>query len=123
MSMGVGLEARVPFLDHKFVELVMSIPTSMKLGDGNLKYLLKKSVRGLIPDNIIDRKKQGFGVPIYEWFVGKLGQRIKAELESFCRETGFFDRQAVKRLVEVGNPHQIWYLFNLALWWRTYIGR
>jgi asparagine synthase (glutamine-hydrolysing) len=121
MSMGVGLEARVPFLDHKVVELAMSIPTQMKLGDGTLKYLLKKSVRGLIPDNIIDRKKQGFGVPIHEWFMGKLGQRIKGELESFCRETDFFDRQAVKRLLDVGNPQQVWYLFNLALWWRTYI--
>lgn len=123
MSMGVSLEARVPFLDHKFVELVMSIPTHMKLGDGTLKYLLKKSVRGLIPDSIIDRKKQGFGVPVHEWFMGKLGQRIKAELENFCRETGYFDHRAVKRLIDGGNAEQVWYLFNLALWWRTYIAR
>ena len=49
MSMGVSLEGRVPFLDHKFVELAMSIPTSVKTNHGILKYILKKSVRGLIP--------------------------------------------------------------------------
>lgn len=123
MSMGVSLEARVPFLDHKFVELAMSIPTQMKLGDGSLKYLLKKSVRGLIPDNLIDRKKQGFGVPVHEWFLGKLGQTIRAELDSFCRETGYFDRREVFRLIDSGNAAQVWYLFNLALWWRVYIAR
>ena len=123
MSMGVGVEARVPFLDHKFVELAMSIPTRMKLGDGSLKYLLKKSVRGLIPDNLIDRKKQGFGVPVHEWFLGELGQRIRRELESFCRETGYFDRREVFRLIDSGNAAQVWYLFNLALWWRSFISR
>ena len=49
MSMGVGLEARVPFLDHKFVELVLSIPASVKTRDGELKHLLKRAVRGLHP--------------------------------------------------------------------------
>lgn len=123
MSMGVSLEVREPFLDHKLVELVMSIPTHMKLGDGNLKYLLKKSVRGLIPDNIIDRKKQGFGVPLNEWFMGRLGKHIRAELESFCRETDYFDWRAVNHLIENGNPSQAWYLYILALWWRTNIAR
>lgn len=123
MSMGASLEARVPFLDHKLVELVMSIPTKMKQGDGSLKYLLKKTVRGLIPNNIINRKKQGFGVPIHEWFRGKLGTEIKKELANFCRETGYFDQAAVNRLIESGNSQQVWQLYNLALWWRTYILR
>ncbi len=123
MSMGASLEARVPFLDHKMVELVMSIPTKMKQGDGSLKYLLKKTVRGLIPNNIINRKKQGFGVPIHEWFRGKLGFEIKNELANFCRETGYFDQATVNRLIESGNSQQVWQLYNLALWWRTYILR
>jgi len=123
MSMGVSLEARVPFLDHEFVELVMSIPTAIKLGDGTLKYLLKKTVRGLIPDELIDRKKQGFGVPVYEWFFGKLGERARIELASFCRDTGFLDRRAVSSLLESGNGPQVWYLLNFALWWRAYVAR
>src|SRR6266550_900216 len=61
MAMGVGLEGRVPFLDHKFVELAMSIPAEVKVRNGTLKYILKKAVRGVIPDELIDRPKQGFG--------------------------------------------------------------
>src|SRR5207245_2763711 len=68
MSMGVSLEARVPFLDHRFVELAMGIPEALKTRGGVLKYILKKAVRGLIPDELVDRRKQGFGVPMYEWF-------------------------------------------------------
>ena len=57
----------MPFLDHKFVELALGIPSALKTKNGELKYILKKAVRGLIPDELIDRKKQGFGVPVYEW--------------------------------------------------------
>jgi len=123
MSMGTSLEARVPFLDHKFVELAMSIPARVKIGDGSLKYLLKKAVRGLVPDEIIDRPKQGFGVPVHEWFFGRLGARARTELDRFCRETGYFDRREVFRLVDSGAGPQVWYLLNFALWWRANVAR
>ena len=123
MSMGVSLEARVPFLDHKLVELAMSIPTRAKIGDGSLKYLLKRAVRGLVPDEIIDRPKQGFGVPVYEWFFGRLGERTRTELDRFCRDTGFLDRREVFRLVDAGAAQQVWYLLNFALWWRACVAR
>jgi asparagine synthase (glutamine-hydrolysing) len=123
MSMGVSLEARVPFLDHKFVELAMSIPTRVKTGDGGLKYLLKKAVRGLIPGELMDRPKQGFGVPISEWSFGRLGEIARAELDRFCRDTGYFDRREVFRLIDAGSGPQIWYLLNFALWWRAYVAR
>ena len=67
-SMAHGLEARCPFLDVNVVDFVRRIPSSFKLRGGNTKYLLKKAVRGLIPDAIIDRPKKGFGVPIGRWF-------------------------------------------------------
>ena len=73
MSMGVSLEGRVPFLDHKFVEFAMSIPERVKTNNGTLKYMLKKAVRGIVPDELIDRPKQGFGVPVREWFTDLLG--------------------------------------------------
>ncbi len=123
MSMAAGLEARVPFLDHRLVELVMGLPTAMKLGDGNLKYLLKKVVRGLIPDTVIDRRKQGFGVPVTEWLAGALGERVRAELDSFCSSTRYFDRGAVARLFDAGRTTEIWCLLNLAIWWRVHITR
>ena len=88
MSMGVSLEGRVPFLDHELVELaLLSIPESFKTKNQTLKYILKKSVRGIIPDKIIDRKKQGFGVPIYDWFFDELGSRAKEILEEFADDT------------------------------------
>lgn len=121
MTMGVSLEGRVPFLDHKFVELAMGIPEAIKTKNGTLKYILKKAVRGLIPDELIDRKKQGFGVPVYEWFFDKLGEQIRRELSDFCDKTDFLDRVEVMRMIDQGNGPQAWYLFNLALWWKEYI--
>ena len=122
MSMGVSLEGRVPFLDHKFVELAMSIPESMKTKNDTLKYILKKSVRGLIPDELVDRKKQGFGVPVYEWLFDKLGEKTQQELNEFCERTDFFDRAEVMSLVNQRQGHQVWYLLNFALWWKEYVG-
>lgn len=121
MSMGVGLEARVPFLDHKLVELAMSIPEAVKTRHGTLKYILKKAVRGLIPDEIIDRKKQGFGVPVYEWFLDRLGAFARAELGKFCEETDILDRTAIMQLLDRRDGPRAWYLLNLALWWKQYI--
>ena len=66
MSMGVSLEGRVPFLDHQLVEFAMDIPTKMKIKSGDTKHILKESIRGVIPDEIIDRRKQGFSAPIQE---------------------------------------------------------
>lgn len=122
MSMGVSLEGRVPFLDYKFVELAMSIPSEMKTRNGELKHILKKAVRGVIPDEMIDRPKQGFGVPVYEWFFDKLGQQARQELDRFCQQTDFLDRAEVMRLVDEGNGPQVWYLLNFALWWKEYVG-
>lgn len=121
MSMGVSLEGRVPFLDHKFVEMAMSIPAKMKTKDGTLKYILKKAVRGVIPDELIDRKKQGFGVPVYEWFFDKLGDYTRKTLREFCDQTDFLDFKAVNSLIDKGQGPQVWYLLNFALWWNEYI--
>jgi asparagine synthase (glutamine-hydrolysing) len=119
MCMGASVEGRLPFLDHKFVELVMSIPTSVKLGDGTPKYLLKKALRGVLPDRIIDRKKQGFGVPMQEWVIGRLRGRIRTELAEFTEATDFLDPKAVEATLQAGSPHKAWYLLNLALWWKA----
>jgi asparagine synthase (glutamine-hydrolysing) len=121
MSMGISLEARVPFLDHKFVELAMSIPQAMKIKHGILKHILKEAVRGLIPNESIDRTKQGFGVPIYEWFFDKLGEKIRKELSEFCNQTDFLNGSKVTRLVDQGRGQQAWYLLNVAMWWKEYI--
>jgi asparagine synthase (glutamine-hydrolysing) len=126
MTMGVSLEGRVPFLDHKFVELALSIPTSVKTKHGTLKHILKKAVRGLIPDELIDRKKQGFGVPIYEWSYQELGAYARLRLEEFTQETDFLDAAGVRRLLSPANASRrnsfrVWCLLNFVLWWEKYI--
>jgi asparagine synthase (glutamine-hydrolysing) len=121
MSMGVSLEGRVPFLDHEFVELALSIPESIKVRGGRLKHVLKKAVRGTIPDDIIDRKKQGFGVPVHEWLQGRLGSEMRRELEHFCSRADLLDWPEVERVLDSGNGAGAWYLYNLAVWWRVWI--
>jgi asparagine synthase (glutamine-hydrolysing) len=117
MSMAASIEARVPFLDHEVVELAFSIPTAAKTRDGELKGLLKRAVRGLLPDDVVDRPKQGFRMPVDEWFLDRLGERTRAELDAFCRDTDLLDRDEVRRVLE--RPRRdAWYLLNLALWWR-----
>jgi asparagine synthase (glutamine-hydrolysing) len=121
MSMGVSLEGRVPFLDHKFVELAMSIPERVKTRNGTLKHVLKKAVRGVIPDELIDRPKQGFGVPVYEWFFDRLGTEARSELGAFCDHTDFLDRGEVMRYVDAKQGPEVWYLLNFALWWKEFV--
>ena len=121
MSMGVSLECRVPFLDHKLVELALSIPAKLKTRNNNPKHMLKKAVRGLIPDQLIDRPKQGFGVPVHEWFFDRLGGDVRRELSDFCDRTEFLDKQEVFRYLDAGAGPQAWYLYNFALWHKTFI--
>jgi asparagine synthase (glutamine-hydrolysing) len=123
MTMGVGLEGRVPFLDHRLVALAMSIPSERKITGGTLKYLLKKAVRGLVPDELIDRRKQGFGVPVDELFEGRLAGLATAEFDRFCADTDVIDRRAIDRLIQTGQGSKVWYLLNLAMWWREYIAQ
>ncbi len=118
MSMAVSLEARVPFLDHKFVELAMSIPQAVKTRNGVLKYILKKAVRGVIPDELIDRKKQGFGVPVHEWYQTKFGEYLEKEMKDFCENTDLFQFEEVLPFLQKRG----WALLNVALWWKQYIG-
>ncbi len=121
MAMGVSLEGRVPFLDHKFVEFAMNIPNKYKIKDNNLKNILKRSVRNIIPDEIIDRKKQGFAAPVLEWLSSDLGEIIDSEVDYFCRKTDLFDKDQISLLLREKNSYKSWQLLNLALWWRTFI--
>ena len=121
MSMSVSLETRVPFLDHKLVELAMSIPESIKTKNREQKTVLKKAVRGLIPDEIIDRPKQGFGVPVHDWFFGKLGDKAKKDLYDFSQKTDFLSQNSINRLFERKEMLQIWHILNFAMWHDRYI--
>jgi asparagine synthase (glutamine-hydrolysing) len=120
MSMATSVEARVPYLDHVFVGLAMSIPEKLKLNGGTTKYLFKEAVRGIIPDEVIDRPKQGFAVPVQEWLNARLGTVIREKLTAFTRRTDYLDKNAVAGMLAKQDT-LTWYLFNFALWHEMWI--
>lgn len=121
MTMATSVEARVPFLDHKLVEYVLSIPQSVKVPGFRTKHLLKRAVRGMIPDEIIDRPKQGFAVPVAEWFQKELGAHMRSKLISFSREHAYFEIDEVELLLSKSGTVLPWYLFNFSLWHELWI--
>ncbi len=127
MSMSVSLEARVPFLDHRVVELAAGMPSTLKWRHGG-KYILKRLATGLVPQDIIDRPKHGFRLPLDRWFRAEL--RPMAEdllLGRHARERGFFDPPAVaelwtRYLAGRGDCFmQIWTLVNFEIWCRGFL--
>jgi asparagine synthase (glutamine-hydrolysing) len=128
IGMSVSLEARVPFLDHKLVEFSMDIPMDDKVHGGVAKYLLKKAVEGIIPDEIIYRKKMGFGAPMSDWLRGDFGRQVESSImASTIFERGFLNRAYIQGLIDahrsgrVDRSLYIWTLFNLVAWYDYWI--
>ncbi|RRN57242.1 asparagine synthase (glutamine-hydrolyzing) [Pseudoxanthomonas sp. SGNA-20] len=95
-SMAVGLEARAPLLDWRVVELAWSLPQHMKLRGDTSKYLLKRVLRGYLPDAMVDRPKRGFGAPVGQWLRGDLAQWAGDLLDPVAmRREGLFDAARV----------------------------
>ncbi len=120
MSMATSVEARVPFLDHEFVEMVMSIPQTHKLPQMRTKHLLKQAVSGVIPSEIIERQKQGFRVPVRQWLTEALGPLANHKLQAFCERTDYLRWSEVEKLVRV-QDELVWYLLNFVLWHELWI--
>jgi asparagine synthase (glutamine-hydrolysing) len=128
IGMSTTIEARVPFLDHELVEFTMDIPQRFKVRNGTAKYLLKKAVEGLIPNEIIYRKKMGFGAPMSEWLRGDFGARVERDLLSSRLLDGrWFNRDFVARLCADHRSGRsdyslyIWALFNLVAWYDYWV--
>jgi asparagine synthase (glutamine-hydrolysing) len=128
MSMANSLETRSPLLDHLLIEFVQTIPAQFKLNGHQTKFILKEAVRGLVPEEIINRKKHGFSVPIAAWFKHELKDMVSDVLmDSTTRSRGLFDARAVKRIFREhqegrrDNSRHLWQLLVLELWYRTFI--
>lgn len=128
IAMSTSVETRAPFLDHRLVEFASHIPTAMKLRGQCPKYILKRAVRGIIPDEVIDRKKQGFSVPIKQWLRGPLADHARRSImTSRLRERQLFDYAALDRMLELHRLGRrnfdtlIWSLLNLSLWYDRWI--
>lgn len=118
MTMACGLEARVPFLDHEFVQMAFQIPEDIKIADSECKSVLKKSVEPILPHEIIYRKKQGFSVPVTEWLSELLGNEVEKTIRDFQAETNMFDPQGLDHFIKTKH-RGVWNLYNLALWWKN----
>ncbi len=127
MTMAVSLESRAPFLDHKLIEFVTRIPPGMKLHGSNAKHILKMAAADLLPSEIRNRPKQGFGVPIDSWINNELHDRIRDTLrDSATRQRGYFESRYVDTLLDEhargrrDHSRALWSLFMLELWYRRF---
>ena len=127
MSMSVSIESRVPLLDHRLVELIASMPPAMKFKGAEMKYILKRAVKDLLPSRILERKdKMGFPVPLHMWAKGKAGNFIKdVLLTKASRSRGIFDISKVEKLIQSERPfgRQLWGMLCLELWFQQFIDR
>jgi len=128
MTMANSLEARCPFLDHELLEFSCAIPANLKLKGMTTKYILKRALRGIVPQQIIDRKKHGFGVPVGRWFRTSLnGYLHETLLSRAALARGYFHETTLRRLVaehESGkrdHGHRLWSLLTLEIWHRMFI--
>lgn len=121
MTMAKSLEARVPFLDHKLIEKTIDIPKNIKVKNGELKFILKSIVKKILPTSIFNRRKQGFGLPLKEWFIDGLGINEIRIINDFVLETDYFDKNYVRKIISRNGDTRIWFLLNLAIWWKIFI--
>ncbi len=128
LTMANSLEARVPLLDHKLVEFAAQLPASMKLRGSTRKFLLKKVARRLIPPEIVDRKKQGFPIPIERWLRTEAAPVMRDLLSTETIERrGFFRADYVSKLIHghtsgyADYSTELWGLMSFEMWMRQFI--
>jgi len=127
--MAHAVEARVPFLDHDIVEFAMRLPPSYKLRDGVGKRIVKKAAEPYIDEDMIYRRKQGFGAPMEEWF--REGDFAKRSLDAFDRseltKQGFFAADYFRQLLAAqrsgagGHSFHLWTVLNAVLWHASWV--
>ena len=115
LSMQSGVEARVPFLDHRIVEFVLSLPENIIFDLNRTKPLLKDIATRHIPNKVLSRKKQGFRAPISNW-IQKDPDYFFDKIHEFNLNYNFFDPTALSRTLKGGDIQKIWYIYNLSSW-------
>ncbi len=128
MSMSASIESRVPFLDHKLVEFTARLPERLKLRGWTTKYILRQSMKGILPETILKRRKMGFPVPVGAWFRGQFKWVIDDYvLSERATARGFFERAYLKQLVSEhqsgtqDHAQRLWSLVNLEMWLRQFV--
>ena len=123
MSMANSLEARVPLLDHRLVELAFSLPSSWKVKGSVTKWFFKQAMEGILPSGVIHRRKEGFSIPIKNWLQTDLRELMEEYLsERRLRESGLFEVREVRRMIDEhlarkqNHSHRLWALIQFNLW-------
>jgi asparagine synthase (glutamine-hydrolysing) len=123
MSMAHSLEVRPPFLDHRIVEFAARLPEKFKIRGGNQKVILKKLMRGKLPDSVLRKPKNGLDIPAHDWLRGVLRPLLLDTLSSDAlKSTGIFRRSSVEYLIQAHMDrrenfgYQLWSLLILFLW-------
>lgn len=127
MSMAVSLETREPLLDHRLLEFVARVPSSLKLRQGRSKYLLRRLLERKVPRSIVERGKRGFEAPVGEWLRGPLAEMATDLLtDGRLAARGLFQQAEVERLWTehrsgaADHRHRLWQLLMLELWFRQF---
>ncbi len=127
-TMAHSLEARVPFLDHKFMEVVAGIPFHLKLKGMRTKFILKKTFEDFLPNTILTRKKMGFGVPLSRWFRKELkAYAYEILLDPMTLNRGYFKPRGIEHLLDdhtrcrYDHSARIWALIVLEMWFRIFV--
>ena len=130
MSMAVSLECRVPLLDHELVELAARIPEDVKIRGGRLKNVMKHALADVLPADILERRKRGFGTPMGAWLKGELAPLVRDVLsEDAVASRGLFRPEAIARLIadheanRLDGTDRLLALVNLEIWARIYLDR
>lgn len=125
VSMAWGLESRVPLLDHRIVEFMASVPPTIKFKNGEPKYLFRKVIRNLIPDEVLNRQdKMGFPVPLHKWYKTSISGFVKEVLlDQKARERGLYNTVELEKKINNENDfgRSVWGALNLELWYKTFI--
>lgn len=123
VTMANSVEGREPFLDHRLVELALALPPHLKHRDGVGKWILRRAMRGILPDEIIDRPKQGFGTPMEEWLRGPFGAVAHAAVRgSSLRQRNLLDYDLIDKLFAAHRAGQgdwskhLWNLYTISVW-------
>jgi asparagine synthase (glutamine-hydrolysing) len=130
MSMAHSIESRVPLLDNEVIDFAASLPARFKIRDGRRKHVLKRALEPLLPAGILNRRKQGFGVPLGNWFRGGLTGLFSDVLDApRTRQRGYFEPAFVSRLLrehltgQRDHTSRLWQLLVFELWHRQYLDR
>jgi len=127
-SMSTSLESRVPLLDHRIVEFALKLPLHYKIKDGKSKYILRKVLEKYVPNNLYDRPKSGFGIPVKEW--------LKNDLNNWMRDTlskeelskhHYFDIKIIQKMIDDHSKSkydyhlQLWTILMFQDWYKKYM--